>query len=422
MEAESASLDKRAEKLSLQHSDKRAKLSKDLQELERWQAIPADPQLEKLIQRAGQYRSDCEQLEQTAPQLAALDDQIDELRQQIAGPFGIVAAQVESLPLPLLTSVQEFGDEYATTIEALRQAANDHKQAKQELSRSREELKQFDATQRVPDRQALRKQRNRRDDGWRLIRQSYFDRQPVESQVQQWLGEGSASLPDRYEQEVREADGLSDDCQEKAELVARREQIGAEVARFENRVAEAQEELKKCQTARDQLDASWRETWGTCGLSPKSPEAMAEWLRLQAQLSEKLRNRLEIDSRLGQFNSESRHLRNRSAPRSVTTAIPMAYCRWPRSKAARPGRRIPDGTLESGIPVQRRSYSNLARTEEKAARQQEALGWALERSAEGPRLSPSNGTSTRLSQCFRSWPMPGSSTSHSALRRSESMK
>ena len=69
----------------------------------------------------------------------------------------------------------------------------------------------------------------------------------------------------------------SDDCQEKAELVARREQIGAEVARFENRVAEAQEELKNRQTARDQLDASWRETWSTCGLSPKSPEAMAEW-------------------------------------------------------------------------------------------------------------------------------------------------
>ena len=372
MEAESASLEKRAEKLSLQHRDKQAKLSRDLQELQRLQAIPADPQLEKLIQRAGQYRSDCEQLEQIAPQLAALDDQIGELRQQIAGPFGIVAAQVESLPLPLLTSVQEFGDEYAITIEALRQAANDHKQAKQELSRSREELKQFDATQRVPDRQALRKQRNRRDDGWRLIRQSCFERQPVESQVQQWLGEGSVSLPDRYEQEVRDADGLSDDCQEKAELVARREQIAAEVARFENRVAEAQEELKNRQTARDQLDASWCETWSTCGLSPKSPEAMAEWLRRQGQLSEKLRNRLEIDRRLGQLRQRIAAFEDRLRAAVGDNGDPDGRLSLAQKETQRARDAASQISLNREIPVQREELQQLGQDQEEAARQQEA--------------------------------------------------
>ncbi len=373
MEAESAAVEKRAEKLALQHTDKQAKFTKDLQEIKRLQAIPAVPQLEKLIQHAGRYRADYEQLEQIALQLAALNDQIEQLRQKIAGPFGIAAEQVESLPLPLPTSVQEFGDEYAAAIEALRQAANDHKQAKQELSRSKEELKQFDATQRVPDRQALTKQRNRRDNGWRLIRQSYVEQQHVESQVQQWLGEGSASLPDRYEQEVREADGLSDDCQEKAELVARREQIGAEVARNENRVAEAHEELKKCQTARDQLDASWRETWSTCGLSPKSPDVMAEWLRLHSQLSEKLQNRLEIDRRLGQLQqriaafeeSLSAAVGDSGDPDSLLS-LAQKQTQQARDAASQISR------LNQDIPVQREELQQLGQDQEEVARQQEA--------------------------------------------------
>ena len=301
MAAESAALEKRAETLLLQHTEKQAKLTKDLRELQRLKSIPAVPQLEKLIQRVGQYRADCEQAELSVTQLAALDSQIDQIHRKTAGPFGIETEKLESLPVPLLTSIQEFGQDFAATVEDLRQAAKDHEQAKRELFRSKEELKQFDATQSVPDRKALTEQRNRRDHGWQLVRQCYVEGQHLENQVQKWLGEGSSSLPDRYEQEVSKADSLADDRQEKAEFVAHRERIAAEVARYENCATEAHEELKNRQTARDQLEASWRDLWSTCGLTPKSPDAMVEWLRLHTQLLERLQNRVEINHRLGQL-------------------------------------------------------------------------------------------------------------------------
>jgi uncharacterized protein YhaN len=301
MAAESVTLEKRADAISLQQSEKQAKLAKDLRELEGLKAIPAVPHLEKLLQRAGQYQADCQQAEEIAPQIASLDDKIAQLRKKIAGPFGIAAAQVESLPVPLLASVQEFGREFTVAAEDLRQSANDHNQAKKDLSRIKEELKQFDATQRVPDRKTLTDQRNRRDDGWRLVRKSYVEGQHIEGQVQQWLGEDSSSLPDRYEQEVLKADTLADDRQEKAESVARREQITAEVARYENRVAETHGEWKKCQAERDQIDASWQKLWAACGLSPKSPDVMAEWLRLHAQLLENVQHRLTLSRRLDQY-------------------------------------------------------------------------------------------------------------------------
>jgi len=372
MATESTTLERQAQTLLLQHTQKQATLAKDLQELKRLKAVPAVPQLEKLIQRAGQYHADCEQVEQTEAQLAALDGQIAQLRRQIAGPFSIAPEQVESLPVPLLSAVQEFGRDYATAVEALRQAAKDHDQAKRDLTRSKDELKQFDTTQHVPDRDALAAQRSRRDDGWQLVRQSYVEGQHLESQVQQWLGDGTASLPDRYEQEVIKADHLADDRQEKAELVARREQIAAEVVRQENRFTEAKEELHNCQTARDRLDQSWRDLWSACRLSPKSPDVMVEWLRLHTQSAEKLQNRLELDNRLQQiqrrvstFEDSLRTALGKEGEPDELLSLAQKRTQQAHDAALQIAR------LNRDLPAQQEELEQLGQDQDEVARQQE---------------------------------------------------
>ncbi len=380
MVAESVSLEKRADAISLQQSAKQTKLTKDLQELNHLKAIPGVPQLEKLLQRSGQYQADREQVEEAAPQLADLDSQIRELRRKIAGPFGVSVEQVESLPVPLLTSVQEFGRDFAAAAEDLRQSANDHNQAKKDLSRSKEELKQFDATQRVFDRKAVAEQRNRRDDGWRLIRQTYVEGEHVESQVQLWLGEGSASLPDRYEQEVFKADNLADDCQDKAELVARREHIAAEIARYETRVAEAHSQWKHCQAERDHLDASWRELWSACGLSPKSPDVMAEWLHLHAQLSERVHDRVALNRRLEQyqqrisaFEESLRAAVGSDGEPDVRLALAQEQTQKARDAALQVSR------LNRDIPTQQEELQQLSRDRTEVVRQQADWGGRWEK-------------------------------------------
>ena len=372
MATEFATLERQAQTLLLQHKEKTAKLAKDLQELNRLKAVPAVPQLEKLIQRAGQYQADCEQVEQTEAQLATLDGQIAPLRRQIAGPFGIAPEQVELLPVPLLSAVQEFGPEFAAVIDALRHATKDHEQAKRDLAGSKHELKQFDTTQHVPDRDALAAQRSRRDDGWRLVRQSYVEGQHLESQVQLWLGGGAASLPDRYEQEVVKADHLADDRQEKAELVARREQIAAEVAKHESRLAEAKEELGNRQAARDRLDQSWRDLWSACHLSPKSPDVMVEWLRLHAQLPEKLQTRLGLDNRLQQIQR-----RVSAFEESLRTALgkqgepdELLALAQEQTQQARDAK-LQIARLDRDLPAQQEELQQLGRDQEEVARQQE---------------------------------------------------
>jgi chromosome segregation ATPase len=228
--------------------------------------------LDKLAQRAGQYRADREQLEQFDNQLTVLDGQIAQLRRQIGGPFGIATDQIESLPVPLTPAVQQFAREFSDAINAVRQAEREQKQVDREMARVKNELLQLDTRQHVPDRSALTRQRVRRDDGWHLIRQTYIEEQSSEDDVKAWLGEASASLPDQYQHEVFEADRLADDRQEKAELVARRDQIGAEVARLEQRLAETRQQQDDCQATLGRLDQSWRELWAACQLSPQSPE------------------------------------------------------------------------------------------------------------------------------------------------------
>jgi uncharacterized protein YhaN len=372
MATESAGLEKQAQTLLLQHRQKQAMLAKDLQELNRLKAVPAVPQLEMLIQRAGQYQADCEQVEQTETQLVTLDGQLAQLRRQIAGPFGIAPEQVELLPVPLLPAVQEFGREFAAAIETLRQAAKDHEQAKRDLARSKDELKQFDTTQHVPNRDVLAAQRSRRDDGWRLVRQSYVEGQHLESQVQQWLGDGATSLPDRYEQEVIKADHLADDRQEKAELVARREQIAAEVARQENRLTEAKEELHNSHTARDRLDQSWQGLWSACRLSPKSPDVMVEWLRLHIQLAEKLQNRLGLDNRLQQirrrvsaFEESLRTALGKEGEPDELLALAQTRAQQARDAALQIAR------LDRNLPTQQEELQQLGHDQDEVVRQQE---------------------------------------------------
>jgi uncharacterized protein YhaN len=372
MADESAALEKQAHALSLQHAEKQTKLAKDLQILERLKTVPAVPHLEKLIQRAGQYRADCEQVEQTETQLATLDGQSAQLRRQMAGPFGIAAERVELLPVPLLPAVQEFGRDFPAVIDALRQAAKDHEQAKRDLARSKDELKQFDTTRHVPDRDALAAQRSHRDDGWRLVRQTYVEGQHLDSQIEAWLGQGATSLPDQYEQEVAKADRLADDRQEKAELVARREQIAAEVARHENRLTAAKEELDKCQAARDRLDQAWQDLWSACRLSPKSPDVMIEWLRLQAQLAEKLQNRLGLDSRLQQIQRRASAFEEslRAALGKEAEADELLALARERTDQARDAA-LQIARLDRDLPAQQEELQQLGCDQEEIARQQE---------------------------------------------------
>lgn len=301
MTKEATDLEKRAESLAFQHREKDEKLKQDLLDLERLKAIPPAPGLEGLSRRAGQYRSDQQQLEQIGAELTQTEGQIGHFRRQLAGPLGIDAADIESLPAPLGSAVQEFARAFSAADEAARQAEREYRAAEREAARAKTELGQFDARQRVPDRKTLIAQRNRRDDGWRLIRRKYIDGQSLEGETAVWLGDSSASLPDRYEHEVGEADRLADDRQEKAELAARREQIAADVVRQEQVLTEAREHRANCELARNQLNDSWRQLWAACRTSPKSPETMLEWLRLHGQLRETLHKRLGLEVRRQQI-------------------------------------------------------------------------------------------------------------------------
>ena len=275
----------------------------------------------------------------------------------------------------------------------MRQAAQDHKQAKRDAARSKDELLQFDTSQHVPDRERSL------PSGAVVTTAGGSSGKPMSKGSNSKMTKSGSGVgmrprrfPIRYEQEVAEADHLADDRQEKAELVARREQIAAEVARHENRLTEAKEELANCQAARDRLDQSWRELWSACHLSPKSPDTMIEWLRLHAQLSEKLQNRLALDTRRQQVQR-----RLSAFEKELQKALDIEG--QPDDLLEEAGQRAQQARdaslqitrLERELPARDQELEQLRQEREEVGRQQELWRRTVARPLEGTRLSSGMG-------------------------------
>lgn len=297
MGEELGKLETRASSLSEKHREKGDGLAADLRELNRLKAIPAVPQLEHLCRRSGQYEADCEQFDGLTADLQTIDRQIGQVRGQLAGPFELPADRLELLPVPLESALQEFAKRFEEHAENERMALRSQKEVRRELSQRKEQLAQLDSQQRVPDRQELVDQRNRRDTGWRVIRRMHIEGEDVEGEVAAWLGSHSEPLADQYEFEVSEADRVADNRQEKAELVAQREQLTTAVQSQEERVAEGESELEGLRASAGQLQEEWRALWAGCGLTPQSPGVMLQWHRLHAELLEDCEERSALDGK-----------------------------------------------------------------------------------------------------------------------------
>ena len=174
----------------------------------------------------------------------------------------------------------------------------------------------MDSQQEIPDREQLVHARRRRDAGWKLIRQTFIEGRPEEEATGRWLDDNSIQtrgetasqnsdpakrLPQIFEQTIGEADRLADQRQDKAELVAAREQLATEVQRSANKLTQLVKLLESHQAAADDLRAQWHELWKPCGLLPDSPETMQQWLRLHNDYLQSTRKLSLLESKCNEL-------------------------------------------------------------------------------------------------------------------------
>lgn len=84
--------------------------------------------------------------------------------------------------------------------------------------------------------------------------------------------------PERFEQQVQDADGIADQLRDKAEAAERRAELGVRRRGHDRDIAALTAKQAQLDSDRSEHERSWRQAWDTCGIEPAAPAVMVRWL------------------------------------------------------------------------------------------------------------------------------------------------
>jgi len=305
MAEELEKLEREKDKLDALRPDLIEQISQIEAELGELEKVEVDPSLQRLVERAASYEADLQTAKEQKEQLDEVKAELDELQRRLGAPLRVTIEDPTALPVPLAATMTEFRDRFTDSDKVIRDAERRLEEAEDAVAEKERRLAELEALERIPDREQLVAQRERRDDGWRLIRRKYVDgaSDVTDEEVTDWLGGSDEPLPERYEREVESADQHADQRQDKAEQVARREQLVAEVGSLRARRTDLKGRLTALNEEREQLKTEWNSAWSGCGFPPLSPTEMLDWLRIHDDLAEKTHHRERQNSKLREVNN-----------------------------------------------------------------------------------------------------------------------
>jgi uncharacterized protein YhaN len=235
--------------------------------------------LQRLLNEQGTYRAKLAACDEIDTKRMELEQKLATVRQQLIGPMQQNVPQPENLPIPMLETIELFRQKMEMARDRSTRASQVLETDEANLAEKQQELELVGAEMSAPDRDTLRKQRRRRDEGWDIIRRMYVLGQDATEDARSWTGAPDASLPELFETELHRADEMADQRQEQAALVAQKEQLEREVQMLRARVVASR---KKYDASADEcrtLDEEWRRVWRPAQIKPLSPDEMKHWLR-----------------------------------------------------------------------------------------------------------------------------------------------
>jgi uncharacterized protein YhaN len=175
------------------------------------------------------------------------------------------------LPVPAIATIrryQEKMDGIARAIEAEQDEIDDANKRHEAIQA---ELERLQRQGELPTEDALRKAREHRDRGWKLV-------------LADWKGPGvneefvpETPLEEAFPRAIVKADEIADRLRKQAESVAQAEEKRFQLSQCEKQVREAEKEIEELQAAANACQKSWVHEWSACGITPRSPAEMTEW-------------------------------------------------------------------------------------------------------------------------------------------------
>ena len=243
---------------------------------------------------------------------------------KLTPPLPAATASPHELPVPRAETIVEFESRFDEFREQLRTANASVAEDEAEQRDIQKALDTALSSHVVPSLDERDAARQRRDAGWKLVRQKHISGDPVDAAVSAWLNSTEFnSLPDAYEQTVRHADSIADQIYDNANEVAEREGLRRQLAALALRLDQKRQRISELERRQTELQTKWLALWQPCGFEPLAPDAMLGWLGDHEAACATVGQRDELNeelSRLGErvasFEQRLRNVGQSAASRS----------------------------------------------------------------------------------------------------------
>lgn len=311
---EHTQLGKSQGELAVQLPDLQRRVAEGQSRLQELESVKPAPEFEEILNRESSYRADISSCDEAIEKQASLSGQLNGLRDRLAPVFNnpdLTDEELEKLPVPLESHLKDFQNRINAAEKALAESESRRRQMADSIQSKRSELAVSSAECQVPDRSQLENQRQRRDVGWQLIRRRYLDESdsadgdiPTANEIADWIRGSSGSLPDIYEHEVAESDQLADDRQAKAEVVATRDRLHAEIDQLNLSLKDTEKECDDFRSDLEQLTGEWHSLLCNFNAKPHPPETILEWQRIYQNWMEVRSELKDSSSRTDRLNEQ----------------------------------------------------------------------------------------------------------------------
>jgi len=198
------------------------------------------------------------------------------------------AEDLERLAVPLNATLDQYESQFQETTRQ-RQAVAERLAAEDDSIRQLEtRLQSLELQQDVPTEEALLAARDRREEGWRLVKAAWLDSAPEGEDVGVFLAEFApgGTLAAAYEQSVQRGDALADRLHHEADRVARKAELLAQLGHHRASGAALLQESRRLEDLHAHAQSDWNTLVHPLGLEAlaRTPAELRAWLRRREDL------------------------------------------------------------------------------------------------------------------------------------------
>ena len=278
------------------------------------------------------------------------------------------------LALPLAGTIQGFEKSYSEISDQRREIQKELKTAEKELKKIQVEINKIVYAGEVPSEKELTLTREKREQGWQLVRREWLNQEDVKQESKSYDPE--RSLAEAYESYVDHADTLADRLRREADRVANTASLRAQEEGLQAIVVEKNRALAALELKEQEIHDAWVGAWQSSAVAPLSPREMIGWLAEIEKLRFKVGDILKKEQAIEIDDQHRRDLKQalREALTSMDSMGSMKKEALPDSEELGPILTFAEAVLEKMASQKAR----FEKTQEKQAQAQKAYSQSEE--------------------------------------------